>query len=96
MSRRLSSAELAELHRQHAPRAQMRHEVDLALIAAGDCSFDLSVWSGRENWMEMTTQQRRDEAGPAGLTKLDAALKELTAARDKLAAMLDEQQAAQS
>lgn len=93
---KLTPRELAALHEQHRPRAQMRHEIDLALIAVGSCTYDLSVWSGRENWMEMTSQQKRDEAGPAGLAKLDAALKELTDARNKLAAMLDEPQAAQS
>lgn len=80
--------EMAELRRQHQPRAELRHALRLAETALMAPCYDLAVWCGLDQQMEVTSQQTRDRHGPMALVAIDKALADLHSVRDKLAEQL--------
>lgn len=65
-------------------RRDLAHQVNQAVLDAGAVGMPLGMWAGRGDYASLS-QERRNQAGVRALGRLDTALANLTAVREKLA-----------
>jgi hypothetical protein len=65
-------------------RRDLAHKVNQAVLVVSSVGMPLGMWCGNGDYARWS-QAARDRAGVRALTELDAAIANLTAARDRLA-----------
>lgn len=84
----MDNQEKARLRELHRPRTELRRDIESAVQGVAQVGYPLSVWSGRGDWLTITSQASRDKSGPEALAVLDTALARLQSVREKLADLL--------
>ena len=73
-------------HSEQAERRAIAHQLDLARNEAMAAARDLGKWCGNGDYATILSEHARDAAGLSALASLEAAIGDLTAVFERLAA----------